>query len=253
MDRCGTRGRFDDELHGEGRADEQVRGERGNEVLRRALHRERDLVDPFEWRLERDLPLPVGRHRAGHGDPRVEPGGDAMCRHPVRAEPLTHVVLTERSERSQGADAQLGEHGDELRHAELPDGHRSEERRAVARRHDVHCVVPARSRRLLRRERAVGDADPRLGHPRGGDECQRRLRCGSFAPEVARGPRGAQHDEPRPHDLHGRDARLERGEHRLEPARVGVGMQRQHRQGGAARLGLPQLQPAVHAGGAGRG
>ena len=237
------------DLDGEPGADEEVGLEPRDEPLGGPLQGERDLVHPVERRLEVDRPVPVLRLDPGHGPARIEAGSHPVCRRARRPEPVPDLIGVERGEGAERADAELREHRGELRHADQRHREGGEEGRAAAGRHGADPAGGvAHPRGLLGGERAVRDPHPRLRHARGREEPEHGLGGGALAAEVPGRPLRPDHDHAGSHHLHGGDARLQGEQHRFEPPRVRRRVHRQHREGRAPRLGLPQAQPPSHPG-----
>ena len=200
-------------------------------------------VDPIDRRVQLDLDGQLLRRTAADRGPRVQAAGQPVAEHGVGPEPGGHVLRVERAERAEAAQPEPAQQPDQLGPVdagipvELLDAERGEEGRRVPRRDGQ---PPAR--REHGREQPVGHPHLALHPGARRDLVDQSLGGGQLAAEVARRPPRRQHHQPGPDDLHPGRQLLDRDHHRLERARVPVGVAGEHGQLRAAGLGLPTAQ-----------
>ena len=232
------------ELDPDARAHEPLRTHAVDELVSPHAERERELVDAVERRLELLAHLELGRRRARRDPGLLAPAGPIVREGAGRAEPPAHVGLGQCGELAERAHPEPVEQGRRAGVGHEPHGHRRDEVGGCPDRDDAHGRRTRGARRLLGRERPVGDADPDTRHTEPGHGGEQRLRRGVFAAVVARGPASPHGEGARAHDLHAGHGGLDLAHDGFEQAHVDRDVVVEHRERGGAVLRLAQLQAA---------
>jgi hypothetical protein len=229
---------------------DQIEGaEPGDERVGRHPHAERHLVGDLERGLEPDLAVQLGRRHARFDGARIATRRQRVQTDAALAEPLAHAVCLHRGELPEGLHAEPREESGELGVFERGDGQRRKETCGSSVRYEEHGFGRGRpdARRLLGRERTVGDARPHAFEPEIVECAEQHVRRLGLAPVVPRGATGAQGAEAWSHDLHPGRAILDAGDDRREDAVIAHRVGRDHDQARAAGLRVTAALPAPHA------
>ena len=199
---------------------------------------EGELVDAVERRLELLRDLELGRRRAGEHPRLLAPRRPVVREGARRAESATHVGLGQGRELAEGAHPESVQQGADAGVDDEAHRQRRDEGSGCPGRDDAHgrpaLAVAARSpglaaasdsgtrrpRRLLGRERPVGDPHACAHHVERGDGVEQRPRRGILTAVVARRAAGPHGERAGADELHPGHRLLDPPHDRLEDAHV---------------------------------